>query len=554
MSNADPNIIANPKRIDALKSLLLLDTDSEEAFDRITRLAVVTIKSPVAIISLVDKDRDFFKSHCGLGEPWATLRQAPRGYSYCQHVVTNVAPLIIQDARFHPLTEGSPAIHELKAIAYMGIPLTLRNGHTIGSFCLIDEKPRLWSEQDITIATELAAIIMTEIELRVEVAQRVRAAPLINILEATSDLIVMVNMDNRVRGFNSAAREFFAITEDFDAHPRLDSFLTGETYEFLRNEAMRGAMENGSWAGDLYLPRHDGQMVAMSVIVLIHNDENDNHPIYWSFSAHNITALRETEQALQRSLEHEQRITDLQGRFINTIAHEFRNPLSAILSSLELLIRHGSRTDPTAHYARMKKSVRDISSILDHGLNLLEGNREEAPPTIGIIDLAEFAQAAATAAAPDKSRIIDVEAPGGTHVEVDTSALRLIADKLLSNAIKYSTTGTVVSLKLNVRDCDAMGRCQLVMHINDQGVGIPDEDQPFIFERFYRAYNQPNVPGLGTGLYQVKLLVERLKGKIEFYSHVGEGTKILILLPVMLTQQAAEPNTGTPSRQPSPSS
>jgi PAS domain S-box-containing protein len=356
-------------------------------------------------------------------------------------------------------------------------------------------------------------------------------APLLDIIQLTTDLVWLADTAMQVLAINQSARAFFGISDGGPGRATVGSFLRGEAYQFIRSEGLRAAMEDGVWSGDLYFPRHDGVEVPVSVIVLVHRDD-EGAVRYWSATARDITALRETEQALQQAVEREQRLTRLQSRFINTLAREFRNPISMILSSLELLVR--SRADPAAHYERMKKGVRDISALLDRGLRLLDGVDDETPELVEAIDLADFAREVAQSAQQGDGRVVHVEVPQrAAQVRLDAAAMRTIAGHLLANALKFSTTGSLVSLKLAMRDYDTdSGACQLVMYVRDRGIGIPEDDQPFIFERFYRAYNRPNVPGLGAGLYHVKRLVERMHGKIECYSRVGEGTEFVIMVPV----------------------
>jgi GAF domain-containing protein len=149
-----------------LHRLALLDTPPEEAFDRLTRLAVKVVEAPVALVTLVDADRQFFKSQVGLDEPWATRRGTPLSYSFCRHVVASGAPLVVEDARRHPLVADNPAVAEMGVVAYVGVPLTLAEGSTLGTLCAIDRAPRHWTVAQIGLLRDLAAAGMTEIELR----------------------------------------------------------------------------------------------------------------------------------------------------------------------------------------------------------------------------------------------------------------------------------------------------------------------------------------------------------------------------------------------------
>lgn len=164
---ADPTILSNEARLAALVRTGLLDSEAELSYDRMTRLASKFLDAPVSLVSLVDDHRQFFKSCVGLPEPWAGQRETPLSHSFCQHVVTTGRPLVIPDARLHPLVKDNLAIRDLGVIAYLGIPLLI-DGQVIGSFCAIDGQPRAWSDDDISTLTDLAESVMTEIRLRID--------------------------------------------------------------------------------------------------------------------------------------------------------------------------------------------------------------------------------------------------------------------------------------------------------------------------------------------------------------------------------------------------
>src|SRR5688500_14228327 len=113
MSQTHSSVIMSPAPLEALRRLELLDSSAEPAFDRLTMLAAKVLKTPVVLISLVDQERQCFKSFVGLSEPWVTLRETPLSHSFCQYVVASSAPLIIDDAHIHPLVQNNLAIADL---------------------------------------------------------------------------------------------------------------------------------------------------------------------------------------------------------------------------------------------------------------------------------------------------------------------------------------------------------------------------------------------------------------------------------------------------------
>ena len=160
------SIVRNVARLSALQRLGLMDTPPEAAFDRLTRVACRVLRAPVGLVSLVDQNRQFFKSCVGLPEPIASKRETPVSHSFCQHVVATGRPLVVEDARNNPLLKLNPAVEEMGIVAYAGIPLVTSDGHTVGSFCVIDSRPRSWSFDDVEMLQELAGCVMHEIEGR----------------------------------------------------------------------------------------------------------------------------------------------------------------------------------------------------------------------------------------------------------------------------------------------------------------------------------------------------------------------------------------------------
>ena len=161
--------VTDGARLSALYDLGLLDTEAEEEFDRYTRLASDLLGVPVSLVSLVTADRQFFKSQTGLP---GGVTETPLSHSFCQHAVTTQQPLIIDDAREHPLVKDNLAVRDLGAIAYAGMPLVLADGNAVGAFCAIDMQPRQWSGQDIRILKDLAAAVTAHLELRKALADQ----------------------------------------------------------------------------------------------------------------------------------------------------------------------------------------------------------------------------------------------------------------------------------------------------------------------------------------------------------------------------------------------
>jgi GAF domain-containing protein len=157
--------LTDPKRLAAVRATGLLDTPSTAGFDRITRLGAAVLKVPATFISLVEDHRDFYVSHCGFGEPLATKRQLT-GQTSCHFTIQGEHPLIIPDTRIDPRYANVPTVQSMGIAAYLGVPLVLLSGEVIGAFCAVDFAPHEWSESDVRAATDLASLVVFEIELR----------------------------------------------------------------------------------------------------------------------------------------------------------------------------------------------------------------------------------------------------------------------------------------------------------------------------------------------------------------------------------------------------
>jgi PAS domain S-box-containing protein len=160
--------VAEPRRVAAVRATGLLDSGAEEAFDRLTRLAVRLVGVPAAFVSLVDAERDFYKSTCGVGEPLATARELT-GPTFCHHTVQRTTPLVIPDTAADPVYRDVPTVRTLGVAAYVGIPL-LAGGQAVGAFCAIDTRPRAWTAHEVEVLTELAASAQRELDLRAALA------------------------------------------------------------------------------------------------------------------------------------------------------------------------------------------------------------------------------------------------------------------------------------------------------------------------------------------------------------------------------------------------
>lgn len=160
----------DPRRVAALLASALLDSPPDDAFDRATRLASAVLDAPVSLVSIVATDRQFFVSQIGLPEPWASRRETPLTHSFCQHVVTSGQLFEVEDATVDPRVAGSLAIEGLRAIAYLGVPISDPDGNTLGAFCVIDHQGRKWTDRERSLLGDLAAQVNDVLRGRATVA------------------------------------------------------------------------------------------------------------------------------------------------------------------------------------------------------------------------------------------------------------------------------------------------------------------------------------------------------------------------------------------------
>lgn len=305
------SLLTRPDRLTALRHTALLDTPPEEAFDRLTRMASRLLGTPVALISLVSEDRQFFKSAIGLPEPWASRRGAPLSFSFCAQVVSTGEQLILEDARRHPLLRHSTAIRELGWVAYAGVPLVTREGQTVGSLSVVDKMPRLWSERDIALLKDLAASVVSEIELRRETARRRQAEQwrrdsdeqFYNTFEQSGIGMAVISPDGRWLRVNQALCEMLGVTPDeligFPTEARTHPDDVPADREAIRlllaGECRTYTVEKR------YLTRSGGVLWALATVSLAPAVEGA--PAHLIAGIQDITERKEAEAALRTSEE-----------------------------------------------------------------------------------------------------------------------------------------------------------------------------------------------------------------------------------------------------------
>ena len=240
-----------------------------------------------------------------------------------------------------------------------------------------------------------------------------------------------------------------------------------------------------------------------------------------------LQVIEASRDELTSALSKEKDLGELKSRFVSMASHEFRTPLSTILSSASLLakyVKDDEQDKRDKHIERIKNSVKNLTGILDEFLSIgkIEDGRVELRYTS--FNVKEFVTALCTelASLVKSGQQIEYTHTGPEVVELDESLLRNILFNLLSNAIKFSSENNLIRV-MTANDPELF---ELI--VADSGIGISEADQQHLFERFFRAANATNIQGTGLGLHIVARYAELMNGVISFESELEKGTTIRI--------------------------
>ena len=241
----------------------------------------------------------------------------------------------------------------------------------------------------------------------------------------------------------------------------------------------------------------------------------------------------ETERKLQEALNKEKELNLLKSRFISTASHEFRTPLTAVMTSVELIQRYGYKWDEerkTKHLERIKSSVEYLTNLMDDVLNVSRadaGKIEFKPVNSDIYDLCQRVVEEFRLTEGDKHKLSLIYPQERKLFKFDHTLMYTVLLNLISNAFKYSPDGGRVDLKV------ASDSEKLTISVRDEGIGVPVDDIPRLFEPFHRAENINEIRGTGLGLTIVKNAVDMHNGKINVVSALGKGTTFTVEIPIV---------------------
>lgn len=243
-----------------------------------------------------------------------------------------------------------------------------------------------------------------------------------------------------------------------------------------------------------------------------------------------IEELEKTKKDLYHALEKERELNELKSRFVSMASHEFRTPLTTMMSSLSLVTKYGEQNDKenqVKHVSKIKTSINNLTDILNDFLSVskleegkIENMQEEMNIKLFISEIISEMQFMAT----NGQKIIQ-EHTGNENVSMDKKLLRNVLFNLISNAIKFSPENGVIEIGTTILDSS------IKISVKDNGIGISKEDQKHLFERFFRGRNVTHIQGTGLGLNIVSKYVELMNGSMDFESAENKGTLFTLIVP-----------------------
>ena len=377
------------------------------------------------------------------------------------------------------------------------------------------------------------------------------------VIETAIDGIITINRRGQIETINRAARELFGYTSEelvgknvhvlmpTPYHEEHDGYL--QRYHETRKPHIIGI------GREVEGRKKDGTVFPLRLAV---NEVRLPDQVIYTGVIHDLTEVKAAEHALERlnaqleakveartreldranrglreALDREKELGELKSRFVSLTSHEFRTPLSTILSSAELIeayTREDQQPRREKHVKRIKKSVRGLTEILNDMLTLSRLEEGKVKVELKDVVVTELVDEVIEelSGRHKNGQCIEYTHRGHPVIVSDGKLLRHILQNLLSNALKYSPENCNVECRTENREHE------FYLHVRDRGIGIPEADQKHLFTRFFRADNVENIQGTGLGLNIVRQYAEELNGSVRFESIEGEGTTFYLNLPL----------------------
>lgn len=414
---------------------------------------------------------------------------------------------------------GLPAGH-LPVASYLAVPVTSRSGEVLGGLFFGHPEPGVFDARSEELASGLAAHAAVAIDnARLYRDAQSAERRYRGLFEGVADTILVADEQRRYRDANSAATALLGYQREELLNLCVEDIVVSEP-AWTKAEYAR-FLEERRWHGELELRRKDGSCVPVEATATV--VDLPDGPV-------NISAIRDVSE--RRAIQQQQQ------EFLEAVSHDLKNPLASIRIQAQLLGRR-ARTGPVDG-ERLRRAVDNINEAthrMDGQLNELQDiARLRAGHPLELrtasVDLAALAtDAVSDARAATEYHRIDLETSEGAVVgRWDPLRLRRILDNLIGNAIKYSPRNGTIVVKVS-QQVRRDGRWAVLI-IGDEGVGIPAEDLPHIFERYHRGSNVgTRTSGTGIGLAGVRQIVEQHGGTVAVESEEGRGSTFTVLLP-----------------------
>ncbi|ANI77478.1 Phosphate regulon sensor protein [Sphingobium sp. EP60837] len=512
-------------RLEALEHYRLGGIGRELAFDRITQLAASLFDVPMSLVSIVGSDTQCFRGACGIDQTHTSRDIAFCAFAILQRDVM-VVPDAMQDARFrgNPLVRGEPHIR-----FYAGAPLRVANGQPIGTLCIIDYKPRLFSEQDKSLLAQLARTVIDLIELRVEgfAAEEHRRKldeerQLLKLtVENVSGGVAVVDQDLRLMLWNQA------FVDLFDYAP--DSVDDGvDACNLIRLTAQRGELGPG-----------DPDQIVAGFVQSIRT----NHSRRLEIQRRDGRILDIRRESIRggrfimtaRDVTQERQISRIKDELVSTVSHELRTPLTAIFGALGLMAGGAAGELPERAKQLVAIGSKNAERLIHLVNDLLDMDKLQSGKLAFHFedhDLGALLAEAVEQIEPYAQRFsvqVDFDpAAAPVIAKVDGNRVCQVMANLLSNACKFSPAGGHVRVSL-----ERAGQVARIC-VADDGPGISAEFQTRLFKRFEQedGAHQLGHNGTGLGLAISKAIVEAHGGTIALDPAAERGATFLVELPL----------------------
>lgn len=394
---------------------------------------------------------------------------------------------------------------------------------------------RMRDDLEQRVLDRTAALQAANRELEAEIgfrkAMETSSQRLNQIIWETPDLVGIIDLKGRLQYLNKAGREILQIN-DLESPARVEwaSVYPSEERKRYENEVIPAVIKEGIWRGESTVNLPDSRTIPVYQAVLAHRD-HENQLQFLSVIANDITEQKQLAEELKKALEQEKEMGTLRSNFFSMTSHQFRTPLSTILSSAELLEHYSRQWDEEKKVGQLHKiedAAQRMNKMLNDILLIIKVESSYMQLQIRRLDLVQLCGRLVNEARLADQMHHEFEfqsADESCWVLTDEEMVVRVMDNLLSNAVKYSGPQTKIELSLRMEQNLA------VLQVVDNGIGILADEEKLIFEPFQRGSNVVDVQGNGLGLNIVDRSLKLIHGKIQIESAVGQGTRIIVQIP-----------------------